>query len=175
MRNARYVRKRIFTYYVLELYAVTRYLMEHQKTSSLRPNFSFKKKSLIKRNTKEGKTFRFVFAGLFLGIVLIVINCYWIVSSENRVVWELTDFSIFPTVLFTLFTVAGVNLLLNRFLKNSSLSQTELATTYIMISIATALAGHDIIRQLVPLIGNAFWYATRIAVMEAAMGRVSAP
>jgi len=109
---------------------------------------------------KKTSSLRFMLAGLFLGVVLIVINCYWIVSSENRVVWELTDFSIFPTVLFTLFSVAGVNLLLNRFTKNSSLNQTELATVYIMISIATALAGHDIIRQLVPLIGNAFWYAT---------------
>ena len=29
-----------------------------------------------------------------------------------------------------------------------------------MVSVATALAGHDIIRQLVPLMANPFWYAT---------------
>ena len=29
-----------------------------------------------------------------------------------------------------------------------------------MVSVATALAGHDIIRQLVPMIANAGWFAT---------------
>ena len=29
-----------------------------------------------------------------------------------------------------------------------------------MISVATALAGHDIVRQLVPLKANPFWFAT---------------
>jgi len=102
----------------------------------------------------------FVLKALLFGVILIVINCYWIVAAENRVVWELTDFSIFPTVLLTLFVVAAVNLFLKRFSKGLSLNQSELAMNYIMISVATALAGHDMVRQLVPLMGNAFWYAT---------------
>ena len=105
-------------------------------------------------------TGRFIVRTLIFGSILIILNCYWIISAENRVVYELTDFSIFPTVLFTLFTVAGVNLLLKRFFKGLALSEAELAMTYIMVSVATALAGHDIIRQLVPLMANPFWYAT---------------
>lgn len=103
---------------------------------------------------------RFIFRALIFGSVLIILNCYWIVSAENRVVWELTDFSIFPTVLFTLFLVALVNLLLKRFFKGAPLSEAELAIIYVMVSVATALAGHDIVRQLVPMMANPFWFAT---------------
>ena len=63
-------------------------------------------------------------------------------------------------MLFTFFLLATVNLLLKRFFKTISLSETELATTYIMVSVATALAGHDIVRQLVPMMANAAWFAT---------------
>lgn len=121
---------------------------------------NYRKEQRLHDDSVKTSRSSFTMKALLLGVILILLNCYWIVSAENRVVWELTDFSIFPTVLFTLFLVAAVNLFLNRFLKNLSLSQAELATTYIMISVATALAGHDMIRQLVPLMGNAFWYAT---------------
>ena len=57
-------------------------------------------------------------------------------------------------MLFTLFSLAALNLLLKRFFKGLALSEAELAMTYIMVSVATALAGHDIIRQLVPLMAN---------------------
>lgn len=111
-------------------------------------------------HAKKDTTSRFIFRTLIFGSILIILNCYWIISAENRVVYELTDFSIFPTVLFTLFTLAGVNLLLKRLFKGLALSEAELAITYIMVSVATALAGHDIIRQLVPMMANPFWYAT---------------
>jgi len=117
------------------------------------------KKDASPHFVKETST-RFVLRALVFGAILIVLNCYWIISAENRVVWELTDFSIFPTVLFTLFALAAVNLLLKRTFKNLSFTEAELATTYIMVSVATALAGHDIVRQLVPMMTNAFWYAT---------------
>ena len=112
------------------------------------------------RKPENQSTGRFIVWTLVFGSVLIILNCYWIVSAENRVVWELTDFSIFPTVLFTLFVLTGVNLLLKRLFVRFSLTDAELATTYIMVSVATALAGHDIVRQLVPLMTNPFWYAT---------------
>ena len=105
-------------------------------------------------------TSRFILRVLIFGSLLIALNCYWIVSGENRVVYELTDFSVFPTVLFTLFTLAGVNLLLKRTFKTLALRNSEIAITYIMVSVVTALAGQDIIRQLVPLMANPFWFAT---------------
>ena len=101
-------------------------------------------------SVRKSSTPHSVFRCLILGCVLIILNCYWIISAENRIVWKLTDFSIFPTVLFTL----------KCFFRDRSLSEEKMATTYVMISVATALAGHDIVQQLVPMMVNAFWYAT---------------
>ena len=45
----------------------------------------------------QTSTSRFILRVLIFGSLLIALNCYWIISAENRVVWELTDFSVFPT------------------------------------------------------------------------------
>lgn len=109
---------------------------------------------------ETSSTLRFFVGTLLFGSILILLTCYWIISAENRVVWELTDFSIFPTVIFTFFLLAALAPFLRRLLKRAAPTSRELAMTYIMISVATALAGHDIVRQLVPMIANAGWFAT---------------
>jgi hypothetical protein len=103
---------------------------------------------------------RFLVRVLAVGSLLIVLDSFWIIAAENRVVWELTDFSFFPTVLFTLFALALLNLGLARISPRTAFTPAEMAAIYVMVSVATALSGHDIVRQLVPTIGNAFWYAT---------------
>ena len=112
------------------------------------------------RDVAKPSSLRFVVGTLLFGSILIILTCYWIISAENRVVWELTDFSIFPTVLFTFFLLAAITPLLRKYLKHIAPTSRELAMTYIMVSVATALAGHDIVRQLVPMIANAGWFAT---------------
>ncbi|MYF99122.1 hypothetical protein F4212_08290 [Candidatus Poribacteria bacterium] len=112
------------------------------------------------RDVEKPSTLRFFVGTLLFGSILIILTCYWIISAENRVVWELTDFSIFPTVLFTFFLLAALAPFLRRVLKRAAPTSRELAMTYIMVSVATALAGHDIVRQLVPMIANAGWFAT---------------
>lgn len=112
------------------------------------------------RDVAKPSKLRFVVGTLLFGSILIILTCYWIISAENRVVWELTDFSIFPTVLFTFFLLAAITPILRKYLKHIAPTSRELAMTYIMVSVATALAGHDIVRQLVPMIANAGWFAT---------------
>lgn len=97
---------------------------------------------------------------LILGTVMIIISCYWVVGAENRIIWELTDFSLYPTVIFVIFLLTLLNLVLRRYLKRYSLTPAELAITYIMLSIATSLYGHDMMRQLIPMMTNPFWFAT---------------
>ena len=109
---------------------------------------------------ETSSTLRFFVGTLLFGSILIILTCYWIISAENRVVWELTDFSIFPTVIFTFFLLAALTPFLRKLLKRAAPTSRELAMTYIMVSVATALAGHDIVRQLVPMIANAGWFAT---------------
>ena len=113
-----------------------------------------------KLNNDQSETTRFIFRVLILGSILIGLNCYVIISSENRIVWQLTAFSIFPTVLFTLFMLSGINLFLKRNDSKLALRNSEIAVLYVMISVSTTLAGQDLIRQLVPLMANPFWYAT---------------
>lgn len=109
---------------------------------------------------KAGEPVGSTFRALVLGTIAIIISAYWVVGAENRIIYELTDFSIYPTVIFLLFLLAIVNLFLRKFLKRLALSSTELATVYIMLSIATSLFGHDMMRQLIPMMTNAFWFAT---------------
>jgi hypothetical protein len=114
------------------------------------------------RPTDETTTPRFILRVLGLGSLLIFVNCAWLIATENHVVHTggLSVFSIFPTVLFTLVALTLINFALRRYAAPHALSGAELATVYVMISVATSLAGHDIVKQLVPLMGNAFWYAT---------------
>ena len=70
--------------------------------------------SPITADNRKSSALRFLFGTLVFGSILIILTCYWIISAENRVVWELTDFSIFPTVLFTFFLLALINPLLKK-------------------------------------------------------------
>ncbi|MGQ9609192.1 MAG: DUF6785 family protein [bacterium] len=98
---------------------------------------------------------------LVIGVILIIFSNYWVVGTENRIIWEITDFSLLPTVIFTIFIIALINLIFSKYLGTKfSLSSSDLAIIYVMLSVATALLGHDMIRQLMPIMGNAFWFAT---------------
>ena len=39
------------------------------------------------------------------------------------------------------------------------MQQGELLTIYVMLAIASSLAGHDVLRVLIPMIPYAFWYS----------------
>ena len=82
---------------------------------------------------------RFILRSLILEALLIALNRCWIVSAENRVVWELTVFLIFPTALFTLFIFGRLNLLLKRYTSDLALEDGVVATICTMISAATVL------------------------------------
>ena len=96
-----------------------------------------------------------------LGLILIPVNCYWIVYIE------LVQYSAQPTivslmfnVVFSVFVLTLLNLLLKRFLPKLALRQSELLVVYVMLSVASATAGHSMMEILVPILGHAFWYAT---------------
>jgi len=105
---------------------------------------------------------RFAVRVLGSGSLLIFVNSYWIIATENRYIHTggLSVFSLFPTVVFTLALVTSVNQALRRWAPRWAFTPGELAGVYAMTSVGAALAGHDVIKQLVPYLGNAFWYAT---------------
>ena len=98
---------------------------------------------------------------LIIGVILIVVNCYWVIGME--VVYGLgwvTIFSLFVNVAFSLFLLGLLNLPLRKLKERFALSSAELMTIYVMLSIATALFGVSMMQILIPLMGYAFWYAT---------------
>ena len=96
-----------------------------------------------------------------IGLLLIPVNCYWITYIE------LVQYSAQPTIVSLIFTVVfnvlvliGFNQILKRFLPRLALSQGELLVIYVMLSVASATAGHSMMEILVSTLGHAFWFAT---------------
>ena len=71
-----------------------------------------------------------------------------------------TNISLYFNVIFSLFLLTLLNLPLRRFLPTSALSQGELLVVYVMLSIASSLAGLDIIQSLVGIMSTPFRFAT---------------
>ena len=98
---------------------------------------------------------------LAIGLILIPINCYWLIQNEaiNANIYSTTSSLLF-NVIFSLFIVTAFNLLLHKFLPRYSLKPGELLIIYIMLCQASAVSGEATIQLLIPLLGHAFWHAT---------------
>jgi hypothetical protein len=96
-----------------------------------------------------------------LGLILIPLNCYWIELSEIKYMTiDVTIVSLFMNVIFCIFVLSLLNLALRRVRPRWAFSQGELLLIYVMLSIATGVAGHDMMGNLLPNLSNAFWYST---------------
>ena len=71
-----------------------------------------------------------------------------------------TTVSLYFNVIFCVFVVASSNYLLTQISAKFAVKQGELLTIYIMLAIASSIAGHDMLRVLIPMIPHAFWYAS---------------
>lgn len=95
---------------------------------------------------------------ILIGVILIPFNAYWILDSAGQ--GYPTTVSLYFNVIFCIFILAGLNFLINRLSQRFALKQGELLTIYIMLAISSSLAGHDVLRVLIPMIPHAFWFAT---------------
>lgn len=96
-----------------------------------------------------------------LALILIPANNIWVFQMEIvHLSGHPTTTSIFFNSVFVLVALTSLNALLRRARPRAALTQAELLTVYVMINIATALAGHDMIQVLVPELAYPFRYAT---------------
>jgi len=105
----------------------------------------------------SGVTFRAV----IISLILIPINCYWIMYTE--MVWWAqfpTTMSLFFNVIFCLAVITPINLLFRKISPKLSLNQKELLVIYVMLCMASAVASHDNLQVLIPMIGHPFWFNT---------------
>ncbi len=98
---------------------------------------------------------------IVVALILIPLNNYWIFLTEIvRYAGHPTTISLFYNAVFILLLLVGLNMLLRRFAPSHVFSQGELLTIYIMINLASALAGHDMIQVLIPGLTHPFKFAT---------------
>ena len=98
---------------------------------------------------------------VIIALIIIPINNYWIFMTEIvRYAGHPTTISLFYNAVFILLLLVGVNMLLHRFIPRWVFSQGELLTIYIMINLASAMAGHDMIQVLIPGMTHPFRFAT---------------
>ncbi|MDI6827630.1 MAG: hypothetical protein QME62_03995 [Armatimonadota bacterium] len=110
-------------------------------------------------NKAKTPKFGIRFRAILLGLILVPFNCYWVTITEIK--WcsnDSTCVSLFMTVVFLLFMLTLANLLIARRFPGLALNQGELMVVYIMLSISTAMCGHDMMGNLLPNITNVFWF-----------------
>ena len=103
--------------------------------------------------------------GLTWRVLLIVLlvapfNCYMLIQME------LVRYT-FPTwvvplsnVIFILMGILVINRLIHLFAPSMALRRDELLLFYVMLSLATTLAGGDVLQAVLSVSGHGFWFAT---------------
>ncbi len=103
----------------------------------------------------------FTARALIIGILLIPVNCYWVVLGESVYgSYTPSAVALFSNVVFIIFILVIVNSITKRFSTSFRLTQAELLTIYVMLCMATAIAGHGFAQILPPIMGHAFQFAT---------------
>jgi hypothetical protein len=99
-------------------------------------------------------------SAILVGSILIIANAFWMMHAS---IWNSgypTTVSLFYNVIFILFIVTLVNLFIRRFVPKIGFNRGELLLIYVMLSVASAVGGLDMLQILIPLISGFFLLAT---------------
>ncbi len=97
---------------------------------------------------------------VLLALLLMPLNAYWVVLMEvTRYSGHPTTISLFFNVVFWLVVLIALNALLGKVRPRARLAPGELLTVYIMLALASAVTGHDMIEVLTPILAHAHYYA----------------
>jgi len=122
-----------------------------------RPVFSSERRAEPAPTRGRGITAR----AILIGLLLVPINALWL--HEMEIVWysaEPTTIALYFNVVFILLVLLAVNWVVRRIRPPWALEHSEFLVVYVILAIASSLAGHDQIEILVPAMGWARWYAT---------------
>lgn len=98
---------------------------------------------------------------VLLGVLLVPLNVWWVITAELRWYVVLTLNPLFVTPVFQLFALTGVNAILRRMRPGAELRAGELVTVYVMLVISCTVATHDFIINLMSIMGWPAWFATK--------------
>jgi hypothetical protein len=97
---------------------------------------------------------------LLITLLLLPFNAYWVIMMEiTRFSGQPTTMTIGFNVVFVLAVLLVLNTLLGKFWPRARLSPGELLTVYILLALTTAIAGHDMIENLLPILPYAHYFA----------------
>jgi len=98
---------------------------------------------------------------VLISLILIPLNSYWIIQMESVYYsGHSTATSLFFNVIFSVLVLIILDIPLKRLFPNLAFSQSEYLTVYIMVSQASALAGHSMMQILPPAIVAPYGLAT---------------
>ncbi len=98
---------------------------------------------------------------VLLAVLLIPVNALWVVKMEvTRYAGHPTTISLFFNVVFWLVLLLLANGVLRRLVPRVALLPGELLTVYLMLALSSALAGHDMIEVLTPILSHSAHFAT---------------
>ena len=101
-------------------------------------------------------TYKVSLRALLLGLMLIIANSYAVLMMRVSPTFAVPFFN----VILLLFVLTCVNSLWRQFRPQSALRPGELLVVYIMLSCSTALTSNHLLKELIPIIGHPFWFAT---------------
>lgn len=95
-----------------------------------------------------------------IGLLLVPLNCYWVIVAELRWYVVLTLNPLFVTPIFYVFVLSVTNLLLKRFAPKVAFRPDELVVIYVMLVMSCTVATHDFIINLISTMPWPAWFAT---------------
>ncbi len=98
---------------------------------------------------------------LFIGFIILPLNSFWVIDTgiAGHGV-NFTRVSLFMNAIFVIFVLSLINPLLKKYIPKFTLNNGDIVLIYVMLCVSSAIAGHDMIQRLFPLIGHAFYFAT---------------
>lgn len=95
-----------------------------------------------------------------IALLMMPLNAYWVILMEvTRYSGHPTTISLFFNVVFALTLLLGLNALLQHIRPRWALSPGEMLTVYIMLGVASAITGHDMIEVLLPILSHVHYFA----------------
>ena len=108
------------------------------------------------RTTARGATVRAIVIGLLLIVPQALFSLYGFVWGQSHP----ASVSLYFNVVITLLLLALGNALVRRLSPRHALGQGELVVIYGMLTVVTALYGHDQLHNMVPVVAYPAWHAT---------------
>jgi len=97
---------------------------------------------------------------IIIGLILVIINAYWIAISSELWYSVFTAVSLFFNTIFCLFILILINFLIKYLIPKKAFTWQELATMYIMMCMVSTISGHTMMMYLVGALAHPFWFAT---------------